>query len=588
MSRWKLSSVIGFSLAAFTLTLPLRFLESAMLSQPVEGSSWSTVNNLNHNAFHLWRQDPFSRAGGALVTSFIPSASLLPQLLLLLVGTFLILRQIGPTRSYPPFTRWILSAIPTAAVPMCVGNDPVVIGAIAWLPLLSMVVFALLNASREGQAGRVIPLWIIALFVSIQSSGSGNQASIPVALVALGLALFVLEPSGARQHPLPTRAALLVAVVAALPALLATICTPLAQLPDYPKLSHVVPLSGEDLPFIPLVGAHYPVLTIDRDAVSALYALPSLFLVALAGALLLTFPRAARSHERPLLSLAFGAALCVMLDTVLPRDWSLQAPLSTVSRMLPSGSTVALTPIAVGLSAWLVGVAGISSSVRRIGLPVAVATLVTASIIPVELKHPPLVRLLASGDEQLVRALHSPSASIVRNSLRDDPLFVENLPRYRELAHHRMRDSANLGASYTLEPSTFEPPTPQSTRGRLRTNTGGQTGQELLTITLAPQSTIHGIEVSPGPFVSDFPRGVEVFSGSCDGSDKQQIAKFSSWQGALCFTKLGYPFWDEHNHVRVLFAKPVSAPCIFVKQIGRTRYDWSVERVKLLPAAVTP
>ncbi len=578
MMRPRLVPLLSFALSVGLLWLILPALEPVDGLTPLPDSRWQALLNLNHNAYHAWREDNIARlAGRALATLAAPPVLLL-QCVIGMIGTLLVLRQTSAALGRLPALLWPASAASLLSIFAAVGSDRFVVGALAWAPLLSMMIFALLNATRDGQAARVLPLWIVALFVSVQCATSAAQASLPVAVGAIIFARLALEKR-AGLRPLSAWQALLVAAIPLLPAVWATAATPLAPLPDYPPLAHVVPDTGESLPILSITGPHYRLLTIDRGSASAAYGPSCLVLLACAGLLALTVRRAGRSHEKPLITAATVGAVLISLDSFLPRDWALQAPIASLSRILPWGGSVSFTSLAVGAVAWLTTVAACSS--WRL-LPLAAAPLAAFVLGSPALRNPELGEILRDAAPELRHVLLSPSAAVAKRMLSIDPLFLSRIGTYRALSKHRMHDVARLNGSFTLEPSTHEPPSPQSSRGRLRTYEGGQRGGELLTVSLPSEMAVSGIEISPGPFVGDFPRGLEVSAGACGDGARHPVVSIPQWQGALLFTQKGLPYWSEFEDVRILFPAPEQAQCIFVRQTGTTAYDWSVERVKVL------
>lgn len=575
----RLGAWLCFLVAAAAVVAPVMLLDPVAVPGDETLGSWRTLVNLNVNAFHLWRADPFSLALAALIAK--PVAAF--QMALMLVGTWLALRQHSPLFAHNPGLRWLSSAVPCLAVVASVGFDPFVIGALAWLPLLSMMLFALLNATRARAAAQVLPLWVFALFVSVQNSNSANQASLFTALFALLIARYFWERE-APGSPLSLRAGSAVLLVAAGPALWASFSAPTATLPSYPENSHVAPEDGTGLLYHALVGPAYSLLTLDRPATAALYLPVSVLLLGLALALLAT-TRRTRSDGRIRLPLfASAAALCLALDCALPHDWSLIGPLATISRLMPWGTVVSITSLAVGLVAWLVSVAAVSHTSRVVAFVTCVTQLLGALLAPPELWAPVLAQHLKSGASvEAQRLIKSPSSSVVRNFLLQDPKLLERIPYYREQSTRRMYDLFRLGGTYTLDPSVSRnDPNRPGGRPRLSTGRAGQLGNELCTATMPKEETLTGIEVSPGKNWGDFPRSVEISAGSCSKTAAQPILTIPQWQGPLLFTSEGIPYWGRHHEVRIVFPEPVKAQCVFIRQTGTARFDWAVDQIKIL------
>lgn len=575
----RLGAWLCFFIAAAAVMVPVILLDPVAVPGDEVLGSWRVLVNLNVNAFHLWRADPFSQAICALTAQ--PTTAF--QMVLMLVGTWLALRQHSPLFTRNPGLRWLSSAVPSLAVIASVGFDPFVIGALAWLPLLSMMLFALLNATRARAAAQVLPLWIFALFVSVQNSNSANQASLFTALFALLVARYFWERE-AEGRPLSLRAGGAVLLVAAGPALWASFAAPAATLPSYPENSHVAPEDGTGLLYHALVGPAYSLLTLDRPATASLYLPVSVLLLGLSLALLATTRRAGSEGRIRLPLFASAAALCLALDCALPHDWSLIAPLATISRLMPWGTVVSITSLAVGLVAWLVAVAAVSHTSRAVTLFTCMTQLLGALIAPPELWAPILAKhLTSSASTEAQRVIKSPSTSVVRNFLLQDPKFLERVPYYREQSARRMYDLFRLGGTYTLEPSVSRnDPNRPGGRPRLSTGRAGQLGNELCTATMPKDETLTGIEVSPGKNWGDFPRSIEISAGSCTKTDARPIVTIPQWQGPLLFTSEGMPYWGRHHEVRIVFPEPVNAQCVFIRQKGAARFDWAVDQIKIL------
>lgn len=576
----RLGAWICFFLAAAAVAAPVMLLKPVAVPGDEVLGPWRALINLNTNAFHLWRSDPFSQALSSLLS--LPVAPF--QMVLMLVGTWLALRQHAILFTRNPGLRWLSSAVPCLAVVASVGFDPFVIGALAWLPLLSMMLFALLNAARARVSAQVLPLWVFALFVSIQQSSSANQASLFTALFSLLIARYFWEREAEERSLSPTAVAALL-IVAAAPALWVSFTAPSATLPSYPDTSHIVPEDGTTLLYYALVGPEYPILTLDRPATAALYLPVSVTLLGLSLTLLATTRRTGPNVRARLPLFASSAAFCLALECALPNNWSLIAPLATISRLIPWGTVVSIASLAVGLVAWLVAVAAVSHASRLVSLFTCGALLLGALVAPPELWSPVLAKHLG-GDTpaEVQQIIKSPSSSVVRSMLEQDPKFLERLPYYREQSARRAQDLVRRGGTYSLEPSIFKDDSDRtSKRPRLSTGRPGQVGRELCTATMPKEETLAGIEVSPGSNWGDFPRGVEISAGSCVSADAKPVLTIHRWQGPLLFLNNELPYWGRHHEVRFIFPEPIKAQCVFIRQTAVTRFDWAVEQVKILP-----
>ena len=581
----KIFALLGFLIAAYLLSLPALFLDPVALINGNSSTSWQPLINLNHNAYHMWRTNDLTLLVAYLLSSFTANEVLTTQLLTILCGTFLVLRQLSPKLAQAPVVLWLASALPTLAVIGSVGRDPFVLGALAWAPLLAMMLFALINACRDGYALKVLPLWFVALFVSIQNASSANQAALPTALFALVFAHLVLARSSTARS-LSMRAGSAILALALLPALWVALTAPAAPLPNYPERSHVIPTSGEGLPIIQLIGPHYPLQVLDHAASAALYAPIAAALSILALLALLALRKRATDAGRSLLIIASISALIVACDTILPKQYALISPLASLSRMLAWGEIVSLTSLLLGASAWLIAVAALMHPLSLVGVPIALCAICGTFVASSALRSPILSSYAHRGDLNLDKILLSPSASVLKNGLIEHPLLLDNLKPFRALSSQAMQDSATFGATYELTPLRDTSTALDSALGgtRLYTGRGHQFGDELLTIRFPAETTIQGIEISPGSYATDFPRGVLISGGECDEAKARSIITLPAWQGALLFTRDGYPYRSEHHDVRILFNHPEALSCLFVRQTAQTKYDWSIAQIKILGA----
>lgn len=574
----RVRSIAGFVVAVAAVVAPVFFLVPVSVDGDEQLGLWRALANLNLNAYHLWRSDPVSRVSAGLLSQ--PVAAV--QMVIMLCGTWLGLRQHSPLFARSPGFRWVASAIPCVAVSSFVGLDRFVIGSFAWVPLLSMMLFALLNATRASYATRVLPLWVMALFVSVQNSTSANQASVFSALIALLIARYFWERSPERRT-LSLLEAFAVTAVALIPAACVAVSCPVAALPAYPHGAHVVPESGTDtLPYA-LIGPSYPLATLDRVAAAQLYLPGSVLLVTLALVLLVTVGRSASPNQKRLQLFTLAVASCLVLDAALPYDLSLIAPLATLSRLLPWGTVISVISLGVGVVAWLVAVAALSHPSRVVTALATASTLLGWAAAPADLFHPALAaHLTPTAEPEVRRLIASPSSAVVRTYLRQDPLFFEHLAHYRQFKPGRMRDLVKLGGSYSLEPSVQRGEPGEAGQPHLSTGHARQAGGEVCTARLPREMPLSAIELSPGRNLSDFPRGVRVSGGACDRASAKPIVDIPRWQGPLRFTADGFPFWAQHPFVQILFPTPVTVECVFIEQTGTASYDWTIEQVKVL------
>jgi hypothetical protein len=118
---------------------------------------------------------------------------------------------------------------------------------------------------------------------------------------------------------------------------------------------------------------------------------------------------------------------------------------------------------------------------------------------------------------------------------------------------------------------------------RWHSGDAGQTGEELLQIRFRTPTKIRGVELDPGEYTTDFPRGLLIRGGSCDESQAKTFAFYPSWQGALSFTPLGFPFFAGQDAVRVFFDHEELIECLFIRQTSKSSFNWSVAEFRVTP-----
>jgi hypothetical protein len=155
------------------------------------------------------------------------------------------------------------------------------------------------------------------------------------------------------------------------------------------------------------------------------------------------------------------------------------------------------------------------------------------------------------------------------------------------LNHLPTKDVLELGATIEITPS----PAPELLAAaknsepswRWSSRSGYQTGKEQLTIRFPKPIEALGLELDPGMYFTDYPRGLLILGGDCSAPESAQtIANHTPWQGALNLTPKGFPYYSPRNQVKVIFPRKETVECIFVKQTGTANFDWSINRVRVI------
>ncbi len=576
-----LLAVTGLLAGGLLITAIATYIDSVALINNDQATGWAAVVNLNHNGFHAWRVDHVTQLLHRISEHAQFSGKPIAGLSTLLLGTIILLWNLKEDLGSRLGFALALGVAPVVLVVLAVGLDPVVIGTLAWIPLmsaLSLRIFATPQSLRN---------WAALVIVGFESCLSANQAAPIAAAGAVVLATILNKNRSTARYPIPKDTVVMLLVVTLLPALLTAAISPTPLMPRYPKSAHLVPLAELEHTVEPLVGPSYGFETIYRPAIQDLYSRCGAILFALAIILSLVGVPRARGGFRALTALGTLTAGLVVLDTYLPTKWSLIAPLASVSRILPWGMHFSVTSLAAGASAWLVAV-GMLASRRVLVLPfLVVCGAILIRFSPSDLYHPELHRRGLVDNQHLAVALHSPSALLVRLFAPDNseiPSWIEHLSAF---GHTGGKDVLQLGAEVTLTPAPSPALLAQAKLVekdfRWSTRTGSQRGDEVLTVKFQTPHAVRGIELDPGAYFTDFPRGLRIVGGRCEGAASDSVLyEAAAWQGALKLTPRGAPHLAPLNQVRILFRNPATVECLYVYQTGRAHVDWSVNRVRII------
>ncbi len=595
MSKRFINSLGIFSLAAVSFVALGAYMPYCELSLGNDPRSWFPVVSTHHNAYHMWRIDHVAGLISKTLSTWSAHTFIPLSMAILCLGTYRVVRSVSlshPVLATHYLTSWLISIGTTFIVLAVIGPDAITLSSLAWLPVFSLTLSALATVSRVGLAVGAAPLWLITLFISIEASIAANQLAPLTATVACLLGLTVFQPE--ERSPLPLRPLYLILALAFGPALYSSFTAPAAPFPDYPQLAHIVPDDGLAGIVRPLVGLDYPLQVVDRGAVQALYTPPSIALAVLAVLALWAFVIVrglTTKTSRTLILASCAVAATAALDTVLPEQFAVISPLMSISRLLPWGTSLSLTPFALGLGAWLLCIGSgiwLQSSLRIfICMFVSFGALVTAQSA---WWNPPLavsdvVRI--SSDESLRTVALSPSLKVIETYEHSTPGFLAHLEEFKLLATQSMRSISLSDASFETHPvgngRTLERVVDGSAHTRWTSNRNQQLGDELLTLRFSKPTPLRGIELDPGEYTTDFPRGITVTGGECVEEGAKQLAKLPSWQGALLFTSNGFPYFSAQSDVKILFGREEVVECLFIRQTGSAPFSWTVAELRTVP-----
>lgn len=572
--------ILGVSILALLLLLGATWLiDSSVLMDGDPQRGWFNMVNLHHNAYHSWRFGHITQLALLFLPVEVVAERSLGTIGILVVGTIFLLRASG-WHQQRSIIAAVGGAIPALLVLLTVGIDPLVFGATCWIPLMVVTArYVLANPNS-------LIAWLLAAVVSVENSFCANQAAIIPVLYALWLTFTVIRYSD-QATPVSREGYYGLWIVLLLPAVITTVIAPMPFLPHYPKSAHVTTFESIEGYLKPLIGPAYPFEVIDRPSVKTLYGFTARILLALAGALLLL----ARVRLHPLLRrvtlVSLGFALVAVLDTSLSEELAMIAPLASLSRILPWGTTFSLTSIALGICALGLGYIITINNCSRSFIVAAIACVALVSHGTGELYHPYLRSSGLVDNEDLARVLRTPSANLVRTLSMHNPRVVDTI---RTIADSSKRPTINVRefqGEIEISPAPSSDALADARQlereHRWSTRTGSQTGHELLRVRFPQPISAQGIELDPGAYLTDYPRGLDIRGGSCaHPEDAQILFQAPLWQGPLEVTAKGIPYFAARNKVRIIFIQSASVECIFVRQTARAPFDWSIAKVGII------
>lgn len=596
--------IIGCSALCFlVLKDPQTFIPTDSWSASTaagEGTDWRVLVDYRFNSYLAWHSDKWIAA----LSNFLGNESNsnrypLAGLLVFWSGLAVWLRSI----SHGTIGACVASSSITVVIgALLIQADTVAWSTLAWAPWLAIAI-------RGGQRTGELFISILILFFTfrIANSASHLMALAVVGALLLNWASGPTATSSRNRHILNWWCALTV-IVSYGAFLVHAVYLPF---PDYPAIGRVVPeLEGVGITR-PLFGADYPLHVINRAVVQETFMTPSLILLGISLTyLLLSY----RGHEnsRRCAVLAIALAACVVWDCIPKESISQLGPIAASSRMLPNLSLAPLAPVVFVLG--LVGMTGaLMNPARRWATPTLLAVttlLVSQQLYPdqkmltakassdrygpgagLEDLSPPdwsINNALVPGVEPLdwAAALNSPSHYVARffgrSTLANQYAFERSAPI--PIAKFLKGSWASHGAGSLSRLADGDLST------RFATARGLQGGDEQIVFWFNQPQELLGISLMPGPFYTDFPRGVEV-RGALECSDAPEelasngeiMASFPAWKGPPLRTETRMPYFGRREDVLIPFQKPAKVSCLAIRQIGQDKnYDLSIAEAALI------
>ncbi len=547
--------------------------------------NWQPQINFSYNAFHLWKFDAWIVELASPLRQLLnnPTQALFAQqLLILFVGLICWSKQVCPTLSW--FVVTLSAAFCALGLFTLFGTDLVLFSAFCWFPWLSV-------SLRRASSAEFLTLLnvLLVLFFSLRLVEGANQLAIVLAPLAI-LGSFVQIKSN--THPLMHKLLLIGLVI--LPALYITASAPALAFPAYPWLARVVP--DDNLPGItrPLIGPEAPLETIDREVLRACYSQLVILLAALSLILWFVSQKSATAavyNRQTKLIMVLAAFL--LIDINLTEALSQIGPLATIPRIVPGLVYFALSPcitfLVVLLSFNLLTCLGRSEAVSLLAL-------IFCCLGQFEGQEFRFGTLLQDDADKPYRTYTNSTQS---REIQSGAVFS---PSYRLLKEFglelvalgqrmpQMQSKAASDYAVTLRTSHRERAITRSIDGKLSTRWSAkralQQGDEWIEISFSAAETLSGLELNPGSFFTDFPRGLKIsYSSDCSATAKSfQVSRnYPRWQGVFQFTADGVPFFGSQSEVKIYFENDLSVCKLPIEQTGQeSHFDWSVSEINFL------
>ncbi len=564
------------------------YADSGFLSFQATPPKWFELINFSSNAYHFWKFDILIASLSSLIGYDLYMAIIIT---IFSFGVYFLILEVSPvTRSIalqPPFFASLCSIV----LLFLFGFDSVLFPGLCFFPWL------LLNLIRIIKNEHVYLHIAFLLIVSIFAARSGNQVSIFYSLVA-----FFLTVKG--LITLPSKQLFIIFCCLFIPSLIAFIATPFTDFPPYAAPGHLVPAIETTDGVRPMLGPEPPITVLDQQYLRNIFGpLALILMLGISGFLVILFRKKLplSGFQRSCLLTALCFSIMLFFDSALiPIEYNQVAPLQTIRRLLPGFSTISLPPLFFTLGLVLFVIALASGRGRSFLYFLSVTALLV--IFPLSNKpfySPPLLRGAMDQDpwqtfnkkelfekrDFIVKRLLSPSYYVVKNM----GLSVLEL---QERVEHLEREQAEdykpvFSASHHEELTKLL--TDHNLSTRWSAQKGAQKGDEWLHIYFDTPKLQGGMTLELGPFNTDYPRALEVYSSEhCarDGNDTKRYtltARFTPWLGSVQFTTDGYPYFTPPQTITILYPQRIKPHCLLIKQTGTEKsFDWSIAEITFI------
>lgn len=352
---------------------------------------------------------------------------------------------------------------------------------------------------------------------------------------------------------------------------------------DFPPIAHVVPDDGVPGMVRPLLGMGTQIPYLDSQLIRATYFAPTLALLCLS-LLMLGWLKA----KNRMVLVALSCALLLASEVLAPPAISDILPLATLRRIIPHLYFYTLAPLAWGSAVLALLLALSQEKTAKKTTSFSTIAVSLALLFVPNWGHIPTLHALNSEIPFTTAtnqaALINPGYSVYKLKGGEYVTAVSVEPTHKKL-QVPLTFTAGGGLSSLPHINDNNLSTRWSYEG------GKQTPGAWFEVSWSSPTPVHGITLSPGQFVTDYPRGLMV--APCENSPDhpaQPIYTSPRWLGPLHRTATGVPYCGDQRDVTVIFTQALPGSpdgnhtsCLRIVQTGSDRhFDWSVAEVRLL------
>lgn len=505
--------------------------------------SWGSALQLGSNTFFSWRDDIFGLALKPFLNSIDPAqtSSFLGLIRAAIFSSLLFgLSNSGRIRAF------LIALFLPAVLAVLFGFNSPYMQALVFSPIL-LLALRLLGGKNPDLAASGL------FFASLLVAASGNQLGLPIVICAV----FASND----WHGLSRNDKFAAALLALMPPLAMAAWAPPPPFPGYPWDGHVVPSSGASFAIYPALGSQAPIAIINRLFEKSFYLLAGLPLALLAAIEIWKSKKIAAGA-----AVALFLALSIILDCALPEDFSQIMPLQVISRVLPGAYFTPILGAALVSALFSLMTSESPRTSLWLGFPLMIAAVLGPIFFPASTEY----------------IETSPSNYILSKegaSMKDRVKLTQDAELKNPAELH-----ADISASSDQPEAPVRAAADDDYGTRWSTMTASQAGGEWVRIKFSRPEPIDVIDLSPGNFETDFPRGLRIDCAGESGDNAQfkNIYQADSWQGGLALTKDDFPYYLPQKRVRVILPRTEQCLLLQIEQTGASSdFDWSIAEIKI-------